>query len=79
MPVSNARLNLNVRKRVIVLKRCGYSLTHIWEQIQEEEGCNYSLRSVYCLWRKFRDHHTIIDLQRRKRARKVNADMMETI
>ena len=74
-----ARLNLNVRKRVIILKRAGYSLTDIWKQIQEEEGCSYSLHSVYRLWRKFNDHHTILDLPRRKRARKINDDMLEKI
>ena len=60
------RLNLNIRKCVIVLKRGRYSLTHIWKWIQEEEGCNYSLKSVYRLWRKFRDCHAIIDLPRKK-------------
>ena len=73
------RTNLDVRKRVIFLRRAGYSLTDIWKRIQEEEGCSYSLRSVYCLWRKFRHHHTILDLPRKKRARKVNEDMLETI
>ena len=73
------RLNLNVRKCVIVLKRNGYSLMHIWKRIQEEEGCSYSLRSVYRLWKKFRDYHTIIDLPRKKCARKVNDDMLEII
>lgn len=73
------RLNLNVRKRVVVLKRAGYCLTDIWKRIQEEEGCNYSLRSVYRLWRKFRNHHTILDLPRRKRDRKVDEDMLEII
>ena len=73
------RTNLNVRKRVIILRRAGYSLTDIWKRIQEEEGCSYSLRCVYRLWRKFRHHHTILDLPRKKRARKVNEDMLETI
>ena len=72
------RTNLDVRKRVIILRRAGYSLTDIWKQIQEE-GCSYSLRSVYHLWRKFRHHHTILDLPRKKCARKVNEDMLETI
>ena len=74
-----ARLNLNVRKRVVILKRASYSLTDIWKRIQEEEGCSYSLRSVYRLWRKFNDRHTILDLPRRKRARKIDDDMLETI
>ena len=73
------RLNLSVRKRVIVLKRAGYSLKDIWTRIQEEEDCIYSLRSVYRLWSKFREHHTILDLPRKKRDRKINEDMLETI
>ena len=72
------RLNLDVRKCVIILKRAGYSLTDIWKRIQEE-GCSYSLRSVNCLCRKFRHCHTILDLPRKKRVRKVNEDMLETI
>ena len=65
---------------MIILRRAGYSLADIWKRIQEEEeGCSYSLRCVYRLWRKFRHHHTILDLPREKRARKVNEDMLETI
>ena len=73
------RLNLNVRKRVIVLKRAGYSLMDIWKRIQKEEDCIYSLRSVYRLWSKFREHHTILDLPRKKRDRKINEFMLEAI
>ena len=73
------RLSLDVRKRVVLLKRAGYSLKDIWKRIQEEEGCTYSLRSVCRLWRKYRQCRTILDLPRRKQVKKVDEDMLETI
>ena len=70
------RIDLNVRKRIVVLKRAGYSLREIHQRIMEE-GSNVTLRSVYRLWKKFEEYHTVVDLPRRKRPRKIDDDMAE--
>lgn len=64
---------------MIVLKRAGYSIRDICKRIREEEGCNYNIRSVYRLWKKFSKRHTILDLPRRKRVRKLDDNMLELI
>ena len=69
------RLDLNVRKRVISLKRAGYSIPEICKRICVEEDCNYNIRSVYRLWKKFVEKHTILDLPKGKQASKLSRDV----
>lgn len=73
------RLDIGVRKRIIVLKRADYTVSEIHKRIEEEEERVFSKRSVYRLCKKFREFHTILDLPRNKRAKKVSTEMCELI
>ena len=68
------RLNLETRKRVIVLLRAGFSIREIYDRLQDE-GVMVTLRSLYRLQKKFCRFHTISDLPRRKRSRKITREM----
>lgn len=73
------RLDLSARKRVIVLKRAGYTLPEVHKMIVEGEGRNVSLRSIYRLWKKFSSTHTIADLPRKKRDNILTDQMLDEI
>ena len=73
-----ARLNLETRKRVIVLLRAGYSMRKIYDRLHDE-GILLTLRSLYRLRKKFHQFHTISDLPRRKRSRKITMEMAQLI
>lgn len=72
------RLNLETRKRVIVLLRAGYPIRDIYSRLQEE-GLMITLRSLYRLRRKFSRFHTISDLPCRSRNRKITREMAQMI
>ena len=68
------RLSLANRKRVIVLRRLGYSLSHIKHKL-EEEDVYITVRSLQRLCKKFCNIHTIKDLPRTSKTRKLSAEM----
>ena len=72
------RLDLNARKRVIVLNRAGYSSSEICHRLKEEDII-VTVRSINRLLQKFQKHGCIRDLPRRKRQRKITDEMRKAI
>lgn len=72
------RLQVGTRKRVIILRRLGYSIRYIQRRLNEE-GVEVSVRSLERLYAKFEKMHTIQDLPRKSKPRLLNADMMSTM
>ena len=68
------RLSISDRKRVIILRRHGYSISEIKLKLQQE-NVYVTIRSLQRLCKKFRDKHTIQDLPRRSRPRKLSREM----
>ena len=73
------RLDLSARKRVIVLKRAGYTLPEVHKMIMEGEGHSVSLRTIYRLWKKFSSKHVIVDLPRRHKSETLDDRMLDKI
>ena len=67
-------LTVCTRKRVIIWHRLGYLISDIKRKLEEENVC-VSSRSLQRLIKKFRCHHTIRDLPRRAKPRKLSEDM----
>jgi len=72
------RLTLESRRRVLVLHSQGYSIQSIWDCLQEERVFASS-RSLYNSINKYKKYKTYFDLPRRAIARKLTADMLETV
>ena len=72
------RLDLNTRKRVILLNRAGYSSSEICHRLREEDTI-VTVRSVNRLLQKFRRYGCIRDLPRRKRQRIIREEMRKVI
>jgi len=72
------RLSVSTRKRVIVLWQSGIPLSQIHERLTEEE-IDVSLRSLQRLCEKFQQFHTIRDLPKATRPRKLTERMMQAI
>ena len=72
------RLDLNARKRVVVLNRAGYSSSEICHRLKEEDII-VTVRSINWLLQKFQKHGCIRDLPRRKRQRKITDEMRKAI
>ena len=71
------RLDLNARKRIIVLSRNGSSSSEIHHRLRQED-IHVTKRSINRLLQKFRDHGSILDLPRRRRE-KIITDEMKTL
>ena len=69
------RLQVGTRKRVIILRRLGYSIRDIQRRLNEED-IEVSLRSLQRLCAKFKAVHSIQDFPRRSRPRLLTADML---
>ena len=69
------RLTVSARKRVIIWWRRGYSVKDIKRKLKEEDVCMTS-RSLQGLLKKFQGYHTIKDLPRRKRSKKLSEEMI---
>lgn len=69
------RLDIETRRRVITLRRVGYSVADIRKRLKEE-NITISLQALFNLIRKHNDTGRIMDLPRRARPRKLNDDMM---
>ena len=72
------RLQVSTRKRVIVLRRLGYSLRDIQGRLSEE-GTEVKLRSLQRLCNKFQTKHTIQDLPRATKPRLLTTEMLSTM
>ena len=67
-------LSVANRKRVIVLRRLGYSLNDIKHRL-EEDNLYITIRSLQRLCKKFHNKHTIKDLHCMSRTRKLSQEM----
>ena len=76
--VDMPRLSVASRKRVIYLKRQGYSLWVIRQRLSKE-GNMVSLRSLQHLWSKFQKVYTVRDLPRATRPRLLTAEMVSAL
>jgi len=72
------RLDVATRKRVIVLHRAGYSIAAIWKRLKQEKIA-VTLRSLQRLLKKFQEHHSVTDLPRKYKPRKITANMSKMI
>ena len=72
------RLQVTTRKRVIKLRRQGYSIREIRNRLREE-GTEVSIRSLQRLCVKFQIMHTIQDLSRNFKARLLTPEVVATI
>ena len=68
------RLTVCTRKGVIIWHRLGYPISNIKRKLKEENVC-VSSRSLQRLIKKFQCHHTIRDLPRRAKPKKLSEDM----
>ena len=71
-------LDLNTRKRVILLNRAGYSSSEICHRLREEDII-VTVRGVNRLLQKFRRYGCIRDLPHRKRQRIIREEMRKVI
>ena len=72
------RLQVRDRKRVIVLRRLGYSMQDIQSRLSEE-GTEVKLHSLYRLCDKFQTRHTVRDIPRATRPRLLTKEMLSTM
>ena len=72
------RLQVSTRKRVIVLRRQGYSIREIHSRLKEE-GSGISIRSLQRLCAKFQLKHTIQDLPRALKSRLLTPQKVTTM
>lgn len=72
------RLDVATRKRVIVLRRLGYSVRDVQRRLSQE-GIAVSVRSLQRLCSKFDKKHTIRDLPRATKPRLLTPEMLSTI
>ena len=67
-------LSIEARRRVVSLHSIGYSVSSIFERL-EQENVEVSKRSIYNLLKKFRFKGVIRDLPKRKKARILTKEM----
>ena len=72
------RLQVSTRKRIIILKRQGYSLQDIRQRL-EEEGIVVSIRSLQRLCAKFEKTRTIQDLPKATKCRVLTPEMLSAM
>ena len=72
------RLQVTTRKRIIILRRQGYSIREIHNRLREE-GTEVSIRSLQRLCVKFQIMHTVQDLLRNFKARLLTPEVVATI
>ena len=72
------RLSVTTRKRVIILRRQGYSLSEIRNRLDEED-IDVSIRSLQRLCVKFNRFHTVENLPRVARPWLLTSEMLSTM
>ena len=72
------RLSVTTRKRVIILRRQGYSLSEIRNRLDEED-IDVSIRNLQRLCVKFDRFHTVENLPRVARPRLLTSEMLSTM
>lgn len=69
------RLDLQMRRRIILLNLYSYSVSAIKKRLEEESIC-VSIQAMYDLLRKYSRFKTYLDLPRRKMERKITPEML---
>ena len=72
------RMSLDTRKRVILLKEQGFSVSKITKRLQQER-IFVSRQALYRLFKKHSDTGCLVDLPKRTRTRKINDEMIAVI
>ena len=72
------RLSIEGRRRVVYLHSCGYSVSSIFQRLQQE-NVDVSKRAIYYLVKKFRVQGSVKNLPRRKRSRILTQQMKNFI
>jgi len=70
------RLNVATRKRIVILRRIGHTITYIHKRL-EEEKIYINVRSIQRLLAKFKMFHTINDLKRSSRRRLLTQEILD--
>ena len=71
-------LNIETRRRVIVLKQAGYSFVEIKKRLGEKDIA-ISLQALHNLVKKYQAKNTLMDLPRHTMPRKLNSEMMAAL
>ena len=72
------RLDIATRKHVVMLHRAGYKLGPIYARLKQE-GIDTTPRSLQRLIKKFKVHHTVADLPRRRKTKIITTEMLKMI
>lgn len=72
------RISIETRRRVITLKRTGFSVAEIKKRLGEEDIL-ISLQALHNLIKKYNAKNTLMDLPRHTMPRKLNAEMMAVL
>ena len=68
-------MSLDTRKRVILLKEQGFSVSRITARLQQE-GIFVSCQALCSLFKKHSDTGRLVDLPKQTRTKKINEEMI---
>ena len=72
------RMSLDTRKRVILLKNKGFSVSKILTRLKQEQ-ISITRQTLYNLLKKHSESGCVVDLPKRTRTRKISDEMMAII
>ena len=72
------RMSLDTRKRVIILKEQGFSVSKIITRLKQEQ-IFVTRQALYGLFKKHSETGCVVDLPKRTRTRKINDEMIAVI
>lgn len=72
------RLDIATRRRILVLKGLGYSVSDITKRLNEE-NISISRQAIFNLIRKYRETGSLLDLPRRARDKKLTDPMLQVL
>ena len=72
------RLDLQSRRKIIILRRLGYSILEIKKRL-EEENILVTRQSLYKLLWKYQAHQMYVDLLRRATTKKITPEILRTM
>ena len=71
-------LDISTRRRILVLKGLGYSVSDITKRLNEE-NISISRQAIFNLIKKYRETGSLLDLSRRARDRKLKEPMLQVL
>ena len=72
------RMSLDTRKRVIILKEQGFSVSKIITRLQQEQ-IFVTHQALYSLFKKHNETGCLVDLPKRTRTKEINDGMIAVI